>query len=981
MAKTSDTRKTKAELVKELQKLRREVARLQKQVQTGGAPTDESLLLRALLDNVPDYIYFKDTGSRFIRTTKAHAQTFGLSDPAEAIGRTDFDFFSDEHAQQAYEDEQRIIRTGEPLLNIEERETWPDRPDTWVLTSKMPLRDQEGNIVGTFGISSDITTRKQAELALERRSAQLQTAAEVSRAASSVLDPDVLIQQVVNLARERFDLYYAGLFLVDEAGKWAVLWAGTGKAGQKMLKQGHKLEIGGESMIGWCVANKQARIALDVGEEAVRFENPFLPETRSELALPLISRGQAIGALTIQSTQEAAFGEEDITVLQTMADQLANAIGNARLYEQIQARAKELAVLNELGQALTAHTSVKEVLDEVYQGASRLLDATNFYVAFYDPDRNEVTFPFEVTGEEEDKFLTLPADQGLTGYIIRNRTPVLIEENLPERLAEMGVELVGKPALSWVGVPMMVGDRVLGVMGTQSYTTSRAYDEHDRDLLTALASHAAIAIQNARLFEEEQQASALLSGRVKELDCLSEIGRRIAESPPIPELLKWVAQRVPPAMQYPDVSVAAVEFGGQVYGSPEAMELPRQMVGGLRIGSERMGQLYIAYTEEHDFLDEESALLGDIVRRLGGYIESRRLFEQTQQRVTELASLNKLGAAIGAEMQVERLAEQVLTQLADLMQVDAAYFALYDEVHDTVEFVRDFIEGKCQTSDQPRRKLGQGRTEYIIRSRQPLLLRGNVQEAYQRLGIKTHDERARGFLGVPMMLADRVLGVLAVQSYEHDDAYGEQHLELLSTVAGQVAVALERTRLFEEMQVALQEVEATHRRYLEQAWDVYLESAETTSYETEHPDAAPLGDAVLPEIQQAVEQRGVTVLTGDGRSALVTPIVVRGATIGALGIHAEDGTRQWTEGEIALVEAVAERMAQVAENLRLLDETQHRAARERLTGEIAARIRETLDMEIILKTAAQEVRRALGLPELVIQLAAPPTSEGGDGAE
>jgi signal transduction histidine kinase/DNA-binding LacI/PurR family transcriptional regulator len=178
--------------------------------------------------------------------------------------------------------------------------------------------------------------RERLLIALERRSVQLQAAAEVSSATSSMLDPNELIQRVVDLAREWFDLYYAGLFLEDETREWAVLKAGTGEAGQKMIEQGHKLKVGGESMIGWCMANKQARIALDVGAEAVRFDNLLLPETRSELALPLVTRGETIGALTIQSTQESAFSEEDIAVLQTMADQLANAITNAQLYDKAQ---------------------------------------------------------------------------------------------------------------------------------------------------------------------------------------------------------------------------------------------------------------------------------------------------------------------------------------------------------------------------------------------------------------------------------------------------------------------------------------------------------------------------------------------------------------------------------------------------------------------------------------------------------------------
>jgi signal transduction histidine kinase len=128
-----------------------------------------------------------------------------------------------------------------------------------------------------------------------------------------------------------------------------------------MVEQGHKLEIGRTSMIGWCVANRMARIALDVGEEAVRFDNPLLPDTRSELALPLGSRGEIIGALTIQSTQAAAFSEEDIAVLQTMADQLANAIANVQLFDQAQ---RELAGRKRAEEALRQYAAELEARNE-----------------------------------------------------------------------------------------------------------------------------------------------------------------------------------------------------------------------------------------------------------------------------------------------------------------------------------------------------------------------------------------------------------------------------------------------------------------------------------------------------------------------------------------------------------------------------------------------------------------------------------------
>lgn len=182
--------------------------------------------------------------------------------------------------------------------------------------------------------------------ALARQVNQIHTAAEISKSIGALNDPDTLLPHVVKVMKERFNLYYVGIFLVDTLNQDAVLRAGSGDAGKRMLSEGHHLSLSGNSMIGWCITNQQPRIALDVGAEAVRFSNPHLPLTRSELALPIIARGQALGAMTVQSEQPDAFNENDITVLQSITDSLAIALENDQLFQETRRSLEEIRTLN-----------------------------------------------------------------------------------------------------------------------------------------------------------------------------------------------------------------------------------------------------------------------------------------------------------------------------------------------------------------------------------------------------------------------------------------------------------------------------------------------------------------------------------------------------------------------------------------------------------------------------------------------------------
>jgi GAF domain-containing protein/HAMP domain-containing protein len=349
---------------------------------------------------------------------------------------------------------------------------------------------------------------------LARRSAYLEASAEVSQAATSILNTEQLIHEVVELIRQRFDLYYVGLFLADESGTNAVLRAGTGEAGRRMLARGHRVPVG-EGMIGWSVAHGEARIALDVGEDAVRLSTTELPETRSEAALPLRVRGQVLGALTVQSDEPEAFDEDTIVVLQTMADQIAVALDNARLFSESQ----------------EAVEAVRRAYGELSRTDWARLLRSQTDLGY----RSSKMGTSKATVWRPEMELALKEGRTVHG----NGTTT--EDRIP------------------VAVPIKVRGNVIGVLDTYKTQAEGDWTPDEMELLEELAEQLAVALDSARLFERTQR-------RAQQEQMIAEITARIRSSMDPETILQTAVRELGSAL---GSDRAFIRLGGSQIEPPE----------------------------------------------------------------------------------------------------------------------------------------------------------------------------------------------------------------------------------------------------------------------------------------------------------------------------------------------------------------------------------------------------------------------------
>ncbi len=551
--------------------------------------------------------------------------------------------------------------------------------------------------------------------------------------------------------------------------------------------------------------------------------------------------GRLLGHISVDEPQDGMRPRQrTLEVLSIFANQAAIAVENAHLYADARRRAEDLAQINEVGRTLTQLVEPQQVLKTVVEAVGLLLKCDIGVVFQPDPSDGRFTaLASHGAALEAWKDLRCAPGEGPVGRVAATGNSLVIPDTRQEPLfAESPV-----PTGSVMLVPILGGRHVVGVLAAGS-TTRRPLTEADEVLLTTLADQAAVAMESTRFFTSTQQAALRLAS-------LNEIGRRIASKLELQEMLETTVNSLHEYLGYVRVGVFLVNEGTsdlhiaaankafhailppgyrqkagegligaaaatgktilvndsrsderfvQVgeWGSPAAVSVP------IRVGETVIGVLQAEADRRGAFTEEDAAALEIAADQLAVAIENAQLFQQAQRRVAELATINEIGRAISSALDTGELAQLIYSQVRNLLDTRSFHIALYDPNTELIHVGFCVEHGQRQPSFVL--EVGQGLTGHLIRTGQPILLTHGIEKFLQEHGLAPERTTARSWLGVPMIAEGRVIGAIAAQDGERESAFDEGHLELLSTIAGQAAIAYQNVSLFQERQQRIEQL-------------------------------------------------------------------------------------------------------------------------------------------------------------------------------
>lgn len=591
--------------------------------------------------------------------------------------------------------------------------------------------DEFGRLGNAFNEMADRLQSSHAELeqrvlertrALQRREMQLRVSAVVSRAATSILDVDELLRTTVNLIRNEFNLYFAAIFLLDEAGAWVVLHEATGEVGQQLQAEGFKLALDDQSMVGWAAAHRQPRIALDVGEDAVHLVNQLLPDTRSEMALPLMVGERLLGVLDVQSTEETAFDEEDVQTLRIMSDQIAVAIDNARKFSDEAMLMEATSPLYRVSRRLTTAMTVEEVAEAIVTSVAES-GADGCQVALIETPGGDTP--------EMLRFVNTWRRDGESPIPPGSRLPLSAASVPLEKVWELWSvpDIVQAPWLSpqqiafferagvkaVTNIPLAVGQRQLGFI-TAYRTTPGPFSAGARRLYEVLSDQAAVALERARLAEEAR-------ARTRRLTALYTFSGALAASLDVDMVTRTTLQAISDILAFEYATVSLVDasrniietqgviWQGQLDAFPEWMEMSRYSLDypdiqtdivrtgktevidhwderfnkviwerfhherlirvfmPIRIRERVLGTVEAGYDKSHktEITPEELELLSAFMDQAALALERAHLLETARQRVTREQQERETAARVRSSVNVDTILRTAVRELGQTL--------------------------------------------------------------------------------------------------------------------------------------------------------------------------------------------------------------------------------------------------------------------------------------------------------------------------
>jgi K+-sensing histidine kinase KdpD/DNA-binding response OmpR family regulator len=624
---------------------------------------------------------------------------------------------------------------------------------------------------------------------------------------------------------------------------------------------------------------------------------------KSLLFVPLMTGNEIKGYVSLQNIDlEQAFNESDIRLLETLANSMSVALENARLFDETTRLLKEteqhkaeLTVINSIQEGLARELDMQSIFELVGTRIQQLFNAQTVIIASFDLTNNMEHFNYIIEDGIQIKENPRHINK-LRRQLIEGKETIYIETE-DQAVHEYGLSAIGETNMpkTLLFVPLFTGSEIRGYVSLQNTVKEHAFHQSDIRLLETLANSMSVAIENARLFDEtnrllketEQRTAELAvinsvqEGLVREMDMQAiyeivggrlcslfntqtviirtfnhnngkeewryaiEKGERVFSEP---RLFNWANQQLikssRPLIINRDYIETAKKYGGS--GVTKGLPPKSAVFVPMVVGDEVKGSVSLQNVDTEDaFSDSDIRLLTTLTNSMSVALENARLFDETthllaeaKQRATELSTVNSISRALASQLNTEELVQIVGDQMKDLFSANIVYLALLNDKTRMINFVYQFGE------EMNSREVGDGLTSKILLSGEPLLINKDVSEATLEMGIQRLGLPAASYLGVPIPVGDKIIGVISVQSTEHENRFNESDQRLLSTIAASVGVAMNNATLFEEVKMAKLQAEQASKA-AEKANEAKSAFLSTVSHELRTPLTSVLGFAKI----------------------------------------------------------------------------------------------------------------------------------------